>query len=187
MKDDVAAAAGPVTLLTKTSRRSWELVTRSVSALFRRNNNIYKLFFSLYKKLKKHLSLSTAVLIVHSVRDNTLKVIAVKNSKHAPEGISLTLPDQDSLLHSVFRDGHPYIENNPDNFSGNFIERKLLLGEPSKSLAVFPIHNNGSRIGLICLVSTQAQAFDIIDQPLLNPLSSQFGQFLAKATADLNI
>lgn len=187
MQDNFAIMDGPVTLITKSGRRSWELVTRSVSALFRRNNNIYKLFFSLYKKLKRHLSLSTAVLIVHSVRDNTLKVIAVKNSRYAPEGISLTLPEQDSLLHAVFRDGHPYIENNPENFRGNFFERKLLLGEPAKSLAVFPIHNKGSRIGLICLASTQAEAFDIIDLPLLNPVATQFGQFLAKTTADLNL
>ena len=187
MQDDLVTASAASSIPGKIRRHSWESLARSFAALFRRNNNIYKLFFSLCKKLNKLFSLSTAVLVVHSVRDNSLKVIAVKNSKHSPEGISLTLPDQDSLLHSVFNDGSLHIDNSLEHFSGNFFEKKLLLGEEANSLAIIPINHDGNRIGLFCLASPRTNAFDLLDESLLRPVTAQFGEVLAVAVSDLNL
>jgi len=187
MQDELATTSAPSAIPDKLRRRSWEAWILSLTALLRRNNNVYKIFFSLCKKLNRLFSLSNAVLVVHSVRDNSLKVIAVKNSRHSPEGISLTLPGQNSLLHTVFNDGNYHISNHMERFPGNFVEKKLLLDDDTNSLAIFPINHNGNCVGLFCIASHKVHAFDLLNRPLLKPVTEQFGEVLAIAATDLNL
>jgi hypothetical protein len=137
---------------------------RSLTALFRKDRNIYKLFFAITKKLNKFFSISTAVLVVHSVRDGHLKVIAIRKPKYAGKGLALSIPEKDSLLYRIFRNNALYTANYPSVSETNFIEKKLLLEEGTQSLAICPITYGGSLAGLVCFASPVPYAFDMIEE-----------------------
>ena len=79
-----------------------DIFTRSFKPVLK-NANIYHSFFALIKKLNKFFSLSKAVLVVHSERDNCLKVIAVRRQKGTRTGLALTIPEKNSLLYRIFK------------------------------------------------------------------------------------
>ena len=159
----------------------------SFEAVFRKTDDIYKLFFLLTKKLSKFFSISRASLIVHSKLDGKLKAIAMKGDKGAHEGLALTLPEQNSLLYNILESGVPYIENYPQQFPGNFIEEKILIDSDTRSLAVLPIKDNGTLGGLICFASPVPYAFTMLEDGLLDDLMEKFGPVLNKKLPRVNI
>ena len=160
---------------------------RSMAALFRKQKNVYKLFFSITKKLHKLFSISTAVLVVRSTRDGHLKVIAIKRPTYSREGLALTLPEKDSLFYSVLRNPAIYTENFSPGFDGNFIERKLMLDDRTKSLAICPIITNGVVAGLVCFTSPAVYAFQSFQEGFLDPVLKQFGAVLGEEERRLNL
>ncbi|SYZ72360.1 hypothetical protein TRIP_C20475 [Candidatus Zixiibacteriota bacterium] len=160
---------------------------RSIAALFRKDRNIYKLFFAMTKKLNKFFSISTAVLVVHSGRDNSLKVIAIRKPKYAGKGLALSLPEKDSLLYRIFRNNSLYTANNPSDSDTNFIEKKLLFEDGTQSLAVCPIKYGGSLAGLVCFASPVPYAFDMIEEGMLGGILEEFGAIVGRAERSLNL
>jgi hypothetical protein len=160
---------------------------RSFIALFRKNRNIYKLFFAITKKLGRLFSISTAVFVVHSAVDNHLKVIAIKRPNYTGEGLALTLPEKDSLLYSVFKRGTIYTENCLTGHAGNFIEKKLFPEDQTKSLAVCPIKFDGSVSGLLCFASPSAFAFENLEDSLADEMMRQLGTVVGMEKARLDI
>ncbi len=147
---------------------------RSIEALTRKHKNIHKLFFALTKKLNRIFSISAAVLVSHSNRDDSLRVIDIRKVGYSGEGLSLILPDKNSLLYSVYRNKAVYSETDPGKFKGNFLEQKLLLDPETKSLVICPIHDNGDISGLLCLASYEPEAFAVEDTAFLETISRQF-------------
>jgi hypothetical protein len=153
-----------------------ESILRSIDTIIKRPQNLRRLFFSFIKKLNRFCPVSKAILIVHSDSDEHLKVIAIKGEKSAHEGLTLTLPSDNSLLYSIFRSRVTYTAGNPFVFSGNFFERKLLLDGETKSLFVAPILLNGTAHGLVCLSSSNDGAFAEIDQGCLEQIIGKFSK-----------
>jgi|GEM_PF-1130869 len=167
--------------------RLGNIFLRSLGTLFSRNKNIYDLFFCLTKKLNKFFSLSRSVLIVRSHVDDSLKVIAMKGPQNARVGLALTLPEDNSLLYRVSQEGSIYIENYPNGFKGNFIEKKLLLDDNPGSMAICPIEHDDNVRGLICLTSPALYAFTLFKDGFLDGVLERFGRSIEKEVKRLRL
>jgi len=177
----------PTTIVETDSIHLNRAFVRSVASIFAKQRNLSKLFFSVTKKLGKFFSISGALLIVHSERDNRLKVIATRKPSRALAGLALTLPSQNSLFYDVYRDATPYIKNYPEDFDGNFIEQKLLLDDDTKSLVICPTIHNGFPNGLICFTSPVPYAFVMFEKGFLQDIMEQFGVVLNREMQLINI
>ena len=177
----------PTALMETNNTRLNHTFIRSVASIFAKQRNLPKLFFSVTKKLGKFFSISGALLIVHSSRDNRLKVIATRKESRALDGLALTLPPQHSLFYTVYKDGEPYIKNYPEDFEGNFIEQKLLLDDDTKSMVICPTVHNGFPNGLICFTSPVPYAFVMFENGFLQEIMEQFGTVLSRETRLINI
>ena len=155
-------------------------VLQSLKAMLSKPSDIYKVFFLFTKKLNRFFPISQSALIVYSKQDNKLKVIAMKGLKGARKGLTLTLPESNSLLYKVFADGQFYIQHHPQKFDGNFIEEKIIKDEDAKSLAVVPISQNGSRCGLICLSSPDQDVFASFENGTMDEILENFSKNLIK-------
>jgi transcriptional regulator with GAF, ATPase, and Fis domain len=169
------------------AKRSFDFLIRSFMALFIKQKNVNNLFFAIAKKLNRLFEITSAVLIVRSTHDSSLKVIAIKKEHYSREGLALTLPDHDSLLYRVLRKASLHIERKPDDFSGNFIERKLLLDGNARTLAICPIVSNNSVSGLLCLSSPSPSAFDLVEKGILDSTLSQFGSLMSRTAGKLEL
>ncbi len=174
-------------VLERPGNRLRDVFAGSFDSLFKSNQNLYQLFFSIVKKLNKFFSLSRAILVVRSPKDNNLKVIALKGQKIARQGLALTLPEKNSLLYNVCECCKMYTQNFPTHFEGNFIEKKLLIDDETSSIAICPIRNNGSIHGLLCLASPIIYAFDMFGQGFLDSVLEQFGRRIKKEIDRLHI
>jgi len=156
------------------------LILKSFQHLISQSESVPKMFHLLTGKLSKFFSISRAVLIAFSHRENSLKAIAMKDHQIIGDGLALTLPRQDSLLYDVFDNGSVYLENYPGAFDGNFFERKLLLDDDTKSLVIIPLRFEDNIRGLICYSSPIAYAFSMIEEGLLDRVFEKFGASLTK-------
>ena len=154
-----------------------DIFTRSFKPVMK-NSNIYQSFFALIKKLNKFFSLSKAVLVVHSERDNCLKVIAVRRRKGTRTGLALTIPEKNSLLYKIFRENSIFTLDYPVFGGANFIERKLLFGRRVSSVAVCPLTANGRTTGLICMTSPIDYAFSMFRNGILDGILEEYGQIV---------
>lgn len=164
-----------------------DIFLKSFGSLFKNHKSVHELFFSLIKKLNKFFSLSKAILVVHSAKDNTLKVIAMKGRRRSWQGLALSLPEKDSLLYKIFRGKKIYSQNYPDVFGGNFIEKKLLLDTDTCSIVICPIKSNGSIHGLLCLTSPMLYAFGMFEEGFLEGVLERFSGFIEKEIDRLHI
>jgi hypothetical protein len=166
--------------VVKAAFRPVDFLIRSFMALFIKQKNINKLFFAIAKKLNRAFDITSAVLVIRSVRDSSLKVIAIKKDHYSREGLALTLPDRDSLLYNVLRKASLHTEYIVENFSGNFIEK-------SRTLAICPIISNNSVSGLLCLASPSSSAFELFENGALDSILKQLGSIMAGTAGRLNL
>ncbi len=185
--DDYLAlkGSGAINIEDNINGRMSNIFLKSLSSLFRNNKNIYDLFFSLTKKLNKFFSLSRSILVIRSMRDDDLKVIAMKGPQNSRIGLALTLPRQNSIIYQVLGGKEIYTENYPHEFSGNFIERKLLLDDNPGSIAICPIKNDGDVCGLICLTSPALYAFTLFRDGALDAVLERFGKSIEREISRL--
>ncbi len=164
-----------------------KVIIRSVTGIFHRRQHLHAQFFAVTKKLGKFFSISGAVLIVHSQKDDRLKVIALKGENYTREGLAISLPRSMSLLYDVFAGNEQYIENYPDGFPGNFVERKLILGEDTKSIMIYPTRHEGQPNGLICFASPVPYAFVLLENGNFDEISENIGKVINRTRSRLNI
>ncbi|GEM_PF-1218648 len=163
-----------------------EITARAFDSILGKARNINKLFFSFLKKFNRYLPVNRAALVIYSGRDRTLKVIALKGET-AREGLALTLPVENSLLHRVYSSRATYTASQPFYFSGNFIERKILLSPDTKAVMVAPLFDGGDIFGLICISSPREAAFENCDQGVLDKVFRKLGIVIGDMAPVLNI
>ncbi len=150
-------------------------------------HNVYELFFSFIKKLGRMIPVSRAVLVVKSPRDGRLKVIALKGTRASREGLALSIPQSDSLLDRIFESRATYTAHDPFGFSGNFIERRILLDESTASLMISPLSANGDIFGLIGLASPEEYAFADHREEFLGRVIQKLAPSVGELIKTLNI
>jgi len=166
--------------------RASEVFVRSFDSILGKARNINKLFFSFTKKLNRFLPISRAALVIYSERDRNLKVIALK-ADSTREGLALSLPRDNSLFYRVFESRAIYTADSPFYFSGNFVERKILVSRETKSILVTPLTTGGKAYGLICLASPRESAFRFYDHSIMEKVFRKLGIAVGDLAPLLNI
>ena len=81
------------------------------------------------------------------------------NSGELSTGVAITIPAEDSLLAELIDTNCAKIISPVIDSPGNFIESRLLLDHPGGALAIYPIFNEVTPVGIIALVSNDENAF----------------------------
>lgn len=164
-----------------------ENVLQSIKAVMSKPSDIYKLFFLFIKRLDKFFPISQSSLILHSQKENKLKVIAMKGEKGTRKGLALTLPEKDSLFYKVFHSNNCFIQHHPEKFECSFIEQKILKDDTALSMAILPIFQDKTKHGLICLSSPEQDAFVSFENGQLDEVLMNFNKYLIKKIPTINI
>jgi len=167
--------------------RITDIFFRSFKSVFKNNNKLSHCFFSLCKKLNKYFSIYRAVLVVYSEIDDNLKVIALKGQQNSREGLAISLPKKNSLFYKTFDNGQIFVEDCIGDFSGNFIERKLLSIEKCESFAICPVIHKDKTIGLLCLSSASLYCFEMLGEGIFEQVLISLGKSVKAELSKVNI
>lgn len=125
------------------------------------HNKINRLLKKLLSRLSRVFSIEKASLIIYDHEKDSLRVTHMLNKGTLRSSLALTIPDNFSLLHQVFMQGYPIVDNYPELISRNVIEKKILLARDTQSVAVIPLIYDGTRLGLLSLASHKESAFSL--------------------------
>ncbi len=142
--------------------------------------DVSEMFAQLTDELSRQFHINRGVLVVR--RDDTRHLAAVStwNNGSLRNGLSVNLPPHSSLFEKVAEHGCVYTESFCDSFSGNFFERRLLLGEDSRSFVVQPLKNEGKVIGLLGYSSEEPTAFTMFEEGALDKVAQDFATAIDK-------
>ncbi len=158
-------------------------ICRPLVRILDQNKPVSKRFFELVNRLNKFFSISRAVLIINDIKSDSLKMMAVWEQARFREGVMLTIPRKDSLLHRAL--GIRVIINRsasgefPPEFQGNFIENNILFDKSTSSLAICPLFADATLVGITCLTSPVPFAFELIEEGYFDDIFRQLGEVLA--------
>ncbi len=106
-------------------------------------------FEQLAQRLSEQHQVNRGVMVVCDDSSRELGVVSVWDERGMKEGLTLTLPSEDSLFHQVVKDGRQYVQQKLSKFSGNFFERKLLLEAATSSMVLMPLTSKEQVVGLV--------------------------------------
>lgn len=140
--------------------------------------DLAQMFSRLTKELSRTYAINKGVLVVR--RDDTQNLAAVStwDNGNTRDGLTVNLPPDSSLFEKVAEHGQVYTEEFCDAFSGNFFERKLLLGDDSRSFVVQPLKNDGQVVGLIGYSSEEPTAFAMFDEGAVDQVAQEFASVI---------
>lgn len=130
---------------------------------FRRTTHkmIIRHFKNLLNGLSRHYTIEKASLALHDVDRDCLKITHMLTRGAMKSGLTLTVPKDTSLLHQIFMQGFPVVDNYPELVTRNLIEKKILLASTSRSLLIAPLTYDGTRLGVLSLASPDEGAFGL--------------------------
>jgi len=110
---------------------------------------INRLFKNLLARLNRFYTIEKASLALYDHDQDCLHVTHMLSKGGLKSGLTLTIPSRHSLLYQVLRQGYPIVDNYPELMSRNVIEKKILLGPVTRSVAVIPLIYDGVLGGLL--------------------------------------
>ncbi len=137
-------------------------------------------FSTLTKKLSRHLPIKKAVLVYRESQSNQLAAVATWCGGER-RTLSLRLPRESSLFAQVAEDGRDYAENFCACFSGNALERRLLLDEDSSAFMLHPVKCEGEVVGLMGFSSDDPSAFATCDDCYFDTLTTDLAVRIVEA------
>jgi len=158
-------------------------ICRPLVRILNQNKPVSRRFFELVNRLNKFFSIFRAVLIVNDTKSDSLKMMAIWEQAWFRDGVMLTIPRKDSLLHRAL--GIRVIINRsatgefPPEFLGNFIENNILFDKLTSSLAICPLFSDDELMGITCLTSPAPFAFELIEQGHFDDIFRHLGVILA--------
>ncbi len=117
-----------------------------------------ELFATYLEAIKEKLDFDKCVLIVR--KNGNLAAIATWDNNIFHEGLSISLPNDNSFFQNIVNSKKNYISNDCSTFEGNFFERKLLLNDNSQSCMIQLLDSDNEVVGLIGYSSSCKNAFD---------------------------
>jgi transcriptional regulator with GAF, ATPase, and Fis domain len=142
------------------------------------SDEILDLFQDLTRRLRVRFPIDRAVLIVGN-RSHTEYRATACFAQGRQQHLSLTLPGESSLLQQVAAGGCIYTESFCALFSGNDIERDLLLDGEAEALAIVPIKCDAVVVGLIGFSSHDPHAFSMFEEEALGSSPEALGQLIS--------
>jgi len=160
---------------------SWNISPALCNPLFRilqQNKPVPTLFHEMTNKLSKFFSISRAVLIIRDRVKNSLGVRAVWKNFQFQNGLTLTLPENNSFLYEILNSRKtkslPIFSKAP----GNMIENRILINKSDSALVVCPLISVDKIRGMISFASPVPYAFEMIEEGFLEPVFETFGTVL---------
>jgi len=165
-------------------------ICRPLIRILDQNKPLSKRFFELANRLNKFFSISKAVLVL-SDNDDALKMMAVWEHARLREGVMLTIPPKNSLLHRAkgmrLIINRSIAEDFPPEYRGNFIESNILFDESTSSLAICPLFSEDVLSGVACLSSPAPFAFELIEKGYFDDIFGRLGEILAEENESIFI
>lgn len=160
---------------------NWDISPALCNPLLRilqQNKPVPTLFREMTNKLSKFFSISKAVLIIRDSGKNSLGVRAVWKNFQFQNGLTLTLPKNNSFLYEILNSGKtkslPIFSKAP----GNMIENRILINKSDSALIVCPLISVDKIRGMISFASPVPYAFEMIEEGFLGPVFETFGRVL---------
>ncbi len=111
--------------------------------------------------LSHYYSIEKASLALYEPADGRLYISHLYTDKAVKTGLTLVLPDSDSLLHQILQQGFPVADNYPKQIAAGVVEKKILLGSRTRSVLIVPLIHDGNRLGVLSLASPDDAAFSV--------------------------
>lgn len=166
-----------------TPSESWQFPSAVASAFETEHpESILALFQDMTRRLRVRYPIDRAVLIVGNRSRTEYRATACFEGGR-PQHLSLTLPGESSLLRQVADGGSLYTESFCELFSGNDIERALLLADDAEAVAIVPVKCDASVVGLIGLSSHDPMAFVMFEEDCLGGSREDLGRLIAASQA----
>jgi hypothetical protein len=148
---------------------------------------IAKMFRRLIARLGRHFPIDRASLALYDPDKNRLCVTHMYAKRTVKAGLTLTIPNRNSILHQILEQGYPIVDHYPELMTSDLIERKLLLGSAARSVLVIPLVSDAVRLGLASLTSSEATAFGLylegVGEEIVVQFVERLGALLPAATS----
>ena len=144
--------------------------------------NLSAMFEQLTRELSRSYAINRGVLVVRRRDTGGLSAVSTWNDGAVRDGLAVNFPTETSLFEKVAEHGAVYTEDFCGSFSGNFFERKLLLGEDSRSFVVQPLSSDGEVIALVAYSSKEPTAFVMFEEGHIDRVARDFASAIRKQT-----
>ncbi|HOD65658.1 MAG TPA: GAF domain-containing protein [candidate division Zixibacteria bacterium] len=139
-----------------------------------------QMFAHLTRELARRYAINRGVLIMRRGAAGPFAAVSTWVNGSLRDGLAVNLPPQSSLFEKVAEHGRVYTENFCASFSGNFFERKLLLGDESRSFVVQPLTSDGEVVGLVAYSSDEPTAFAMFEEGAVEDVARAFAAAIRK-------
>jgi transcriptional regulator with GAF, ATPase, and Fis domain len=119
------------------------------------------LFSKLIGRLGRFYTINKASLSFYDGTTRRLRVTHIYENRSMKAGLALNFSINKSTMYQILVQGYPVADNYPEHFSGNIIEKKILLSTGSRSVLIVPLVLEGVRMGLLSLASVNESAFGL--------------------------
>jgi hypothetical protein len=125
-------------------------------------------FVDIVKRLQDVLPIGRAFLAVRESSGTRLIATATFGAHKVRKNLNLKIPAISSLFQKVSDGGIAFTDNCSQFFSGNNLERNLLLDHSSRAYTLIPLKHEGHTVGMLGMSSERPEAFSIVDEGLLD-------------------
>jgi transcriptional regulator with GAF, ATPase, and Fis domain len=122
---------------------------------------ITRLMRRLIADLERYYPIEKAALAIYDRLRDRLCVSHLHYDGQFKTGLTLALPDRRSLMYQILQQGFPIADNYPQQITAGIVERKIILGERTRSVLIVPLIHDGDYLGVISLASPRESAFSL--------------------------
>ncbi len=126
------------------------------------------LFVELCSRMAEQFDINRAVLIVRGSSADQLTAVSTWTTERVRRSLRINLPKQKSLLQKIIESRLTYTDNFAYAFSGNSLEKQLLLGDDATAFAVHPLRVDNEIVGLVGFAAASESALAAFDIAGLN-------------------
>lgn len=160
------------------AERAQASIFKSLKKVINSSYTRYELFMKLCSKLDKFFAINRASLAIYDEFDDLMKISHIKIDKDYKNGVQINILAPETLMKRVLDDGNIYVRNFFQYIDGLELEKKILLDDSSKSLAIIPLIWEGEKVGTFNLTSKSYLAFSLLESHLFDYLFAKTAQKL---------
>ncbi len=138
------------------------------------------LFINLTRKLCDHLEIARGILIIRDAIGARLVAVSTFENGCIRKNLSLRVPESSSFFEHVAGDGKPFTDEYYGLFSGNSFEKRLLIGDDTRSYAVLPLNHDGRIVGLLAFSSSEPAAFATVEEGCLGDIADRLAAHISR-------
>lgn len=160
------------------AERAQASIFKSLKKVINSSYTRYELFMKLCAKLDKFFAINRASLAIYDEYNDQMKISHMKVGKEYKNGVLINIMASKTLMKRVLDDGNIYVRNFFQFIDGLELEKKILLDNSSRSLAIIPLIWEGEKIGTFNLTSKSYLAFSLLELHLFDFLFTKTAQKL---------